>query len=90
MSAPKHNDKSAPLTCPRNIHRLVDLLVDEVFRPIGVPWLAPATTSGTGCVAASRRLQRVHGCRTELFTSTRILDAEERLVAAAGRTDGRS
>jgi conjugative relaxase-like TrwC/TraI family protein len=68
---------------------LVDLLVDEVLDRRSVPLLAP-----TDGIEEPKVLRRVDGSSVytvtgaALYTSTRILDAEARLVAAAGRRDG--
>ena len=70
---------------------LVDLLVDEVLDRQCVALAAPADNIGEPEV-----LRRVDGSSvytvagTDLYTSQRILDAEARLVAAAGRHGGAS
>src|SRR5215211_5922402 len=70
---------------------LVDLLVDEVLDRRSVALVAPADN-----VAEPEVLRRVDGSSVytvagaTLYTSTRILDAERRLVAAAGRRGGAS
>ena len=70
---------------------LVDLLVDEVLDRRSVALAAPADN-----VAEPEVLRRVDGSSVytvagaDLYTSTRILDAEARLVAAAGRRGGAS
>src|SRR5829696_9189278 len=70
---------------------LVDLLVDEVLDRRSVALVAPADN-----VAEPEVLRRVDGSSVytvagaALYTSTRILDAERRLVAAAGRRGGAS
>ncbi|HEX2399773.1 MAG TPA: AAA family ATPase, partial [Mycobacterium sp.] len=70
---------------------LVDLLVDEVLDRRSVALVAPADN-----VAEPEALQRVDGSSVylvagaALYTSTRILDAKDRLVAAAGRRGGAS
>jgi conjugative relaxase-like TrwC/TraI family protein len=70
---------------------LVDLLVDEVLDRRSVALAAPADN-----VAEPEVLRRVDGSSVytvagaTLFTSTRILDAERRLVIAAGRRGGAS
>jgi conjugative relaxase-like TrwC/TraI family protein len=71
--------------------QLVDLLVAEVLGTGSIP--LSSTDDGTVEPPALRRadgssVYTVAGA--ELFTSARILDAERRLVATAGRTDGRS
>jgi conjugative relaxase-like TrwC/TraI family protein len=70
--------------------QLVDLLVAEVLNTKSIP--LTSTDDGTVEPASLRRadgssVYTVAGA--ELFTSARILDAERRLVATAGRTDGR-
>ena len=70
---------------------LVDLLVDEVLDRRSVALAAPADN-----VAEPEALRRVDGSSVytvagaALYTSQRILDAEARLVAAAGRRGGAS
>ncbi len=68
---------------------LVDLLVDEVLDRRCVALVAPDDQ-----IEEPEALRRVDGssvytlASAGLYTSTRILDAETRLVAAAGRRDG--
>jgi hypothetical protein len=68
---------------------LVDLLVDEVLDRCSVALVAPADN-----IEEPDALQRTDGSSVytvsgaALYTSTRILDAEARLVAAAGCHDG--
>ena len=68
---------------------LVDLLVDEVLDHRSVALAAPADN-----IEEPGALRRVDGSSVytvagaHLYTSQRILDAEHRLVAAAGRRDG--
>jgi AAA domain/TrwC relaxase len=68
---------------------LVDLLVDEVLDRRSVALVAPADN-----VTEPEALRRVDGLSVytvagaALYTSHRILDAEQRLVAAAGRRGG--
>ncbi len=70
---------------------LVDLLVDEVLDRRSIALTAPADN-----VAEPEVLRRVDGSSVytvagaDLYTSQRILDAEQRLVAIAGRLDGAS
>src|SRR4029453_5611048 len=84
MSVPKRNDRSAPSTC----QLLVNLLVDEVLDRRCVALVAPDDIEEPGA------LRRVDGSSVytvagaDQYTSPRILDAEQRLVAAAGRHDG--
>ena len=71
--------------------QLVDLLVAEVLGTRSIP-----LTSTDDAIVEPAPLRRADGSSVytvagaELFTSTRILDAERRLVATAGRTDGRT
>ena len=90
MSGPKRNDRSAPSTCLLNrAAALVDLLVDEVLDHRSVALVAPRDD-----IEEPEVLRRVDGSSVytvagaDLYTSQRILDAEQRLVAAAGRRDG--
>jgi hypothetical protein len=68
---------------------LVELLVDEVLDRRSVPLLAPADK-----IEDPEALRRVDGSSVytvagaALYTSTRILDAEQRLITTAGRRDG--
>jgi conjugative relaxase-like TrwC/TraI family protein len=68
---------------------LVDLLVDEVLDRRSVALAAPADH-----IEEPEALRRVDGSSVytvagaDLYTSQRILDAEQRLVAAAGRRGG--
>ena len=68
---------------------LVDLLVDEVLHSRSVP-LAPPDDG----IREPEMLRRVDGASVytvagaQPYTSRRILDAEQRLVAIAGRRDG--
>ncbi len=68
---------------------LVDLLVDEVLDHRSVALAAPPDG-----IEEPDVLRRVDGSSVytvagaDLYTSQRILDAEQRLVAAAGRRDG--
>jgi DNA primase catalytic core len=68
--------------------RLVDLLVDKVLTGRSVCLARPET------MAEPELLQRSDGASVytvagaDLFTSTRILEAEKRLVATAGRREG--
>jgi conjugative relaxase-like TrwC/TraI family protein len=69
---------------------LVDLLVDEALNRRSIPLAAPDH------IEEPEALRRVDGSSVytvagaALYTSTRILDAEARLVAAAGRRGGAS
>jgi limonene-1,2-epoxide hydrolase len=72
------------------IDQLVELLVTEVLQTRSISLARPE--DGIRELAVQRRadgssVYTVAG--SELFTSNRILAAEQRLVAAAGRTDGR-
>ena len=68
---------------------LVDLLVDEVLHSRSVP-LAPPDDG----IQEPEVLRRVDGSSVytvagaDLYTSQRILDAEQRLITTAGRRDG--
>jgi hypothetical protein len=68
---------------------LVDLLVDEVLDRRSVALVPPRDG-----IDEPRALRRVDGSSVytvagaDLYTSQRILDAEQRLVATAGRRDG--
>jgi AAA domain len=70
---------------------LVDLLVDEVLDRRSVALVAPAEN-----VAEPEALRRTDGSSVytvagaALYTSQRILDAEQRLLTAAGKRDGAS
>jgi hypothetical protein len=67
--------------------RLVDLLVGEVLGNLSVSLARPNDTEPSLLRhSAGASVYTVAG--SELFTSTRILDAEQRLVATAGRYDG--
>jgi conjugative relaxase-like TrwC/TraI family protein len=72
------------------VDQLVELLVAEVLHSRSV-----ALTGTEDNIGEPATLRRADGSSvytvagTELFTSARILAAERRLVAAAGRTDGR-
>lgn len=69
---------------------LVDLLVDEVLDRRSIALAAPADN-----IEEPEILRRVDGssvytvAEADLYTSRRILDAEQRLLTAAGRRDGR-
>ena len=72
-----------------HVTALVDLLVDEVLDRRSVALVAPADN-----IEEPEALRRVDGSSVytvagaTLYTSQRILDAEQRLVAAAGRRNG--
>ena len=90
MSGPKHNDRSAPIDLPaEHATALVDLLVDEVLDRRSVALAAPHDN-----IEEPEVLRRVDGSSVytvagaDRYTSQRILDAEARLVAAAGQRDG--
>ena len=91
MSAPKRNATSGPpQVATDKVDQLVELLVAEVLQTRSISLARP--DDGISEPAVLRRadgssVYTVAG--SELFTSTRILAAEQRLVAAAGRTDGR-
>jgi conjugative relaxase-like TrwC/TraI family protein len=69
-------------------NRLLDLLVDEVLHRRSISLARPDG------IVEPKALQRSDGASVytvagaELFTSRRILDAEQRLVVTAGRRDG--
>ena len=90
MSGPKHNGRSASSTClQKHAMALVDLLVDEVLERRCVALAAPDDG-----IEEPGALRRVDGSSVytvagaDLYSSQRILDAERRLVIAAGRRDG--
>ncbi len=80
--------RAASITTDK-VDQLVDLLVAEVLSTRSLP-----LTSADDTIAEPVPLRRSDGSSVytfagaDLFTSTRILDAERRLVATAGRTDG--
>jgi conjugative relaxase-like TrwC/TraI family protein len=73
-----------------NVDQLVDLLVAEVLQTRSISIARPDDG-----IREPQPLRRADGSSvytvsgSELFTSARILAAEQRLVAAAGRSDGR-
>jgi hypothetical protein len=92
MCGPKHNAKSAPADITTDkVDELVDLPVAEVLDTRSIPLTITDDT-----IAQPVPLRRADGSSVytvagaDLFTSTRILDAERRLVATAGRTEGRT
>jgi hypothetical protein len=82
--------RAANLTTDK-VDQLVDLLVAEVLNTRSIPLTPPDDT-----IVEPVPLRRADGSSVytvagaDLFTSTRILEAERRLVATAGRTDGRT
>ena len=91
MSAPKRSAMSGPLKLqPDKSEQLVERLVAEVLQTRSV---ALACTDDN--ITEPAVLRRADGSSvytvawSELFTSARILAAEQRLVATAGRPDGR-
>jgi conjugative relaxase-like TrwC/TraI family protein len=78
------------LVPPDKVDQLVELLVAEVLQTRSV-----ALTRTEDNISEPEIVRRADGSSvytvagSELFTSTRILAAEQRLVATAGRTDGR-
>jgi conjugative relaxase-like TrwC/TraI family protein len=75
---------------PEKVDQLVELLVDEVLHTRSVALTRPddgISEPAALCRADGSSVYTVAG--SELFTSNRILAAEQRLVAHAGRTDGR-
>ena len=90
-SAPKRNATSAlPAYERRAAEALVDLLVAEVLHSRSAPLARPGRHQRTGGAAAGRRCLGLHRRRIRAVHLTRILDAEQRLVATAGRSDGRT
>ena len=72
------------------VDQLVELLVTEVLQTRSMSLTRPddgISEPGVLCRADGSSVYTVAG--SELFTSARILAAEQRLVATAGRTDGR-
>ena len=89
MSGPKHNDRSAPSTCPRNMPRhwwtcwsMRCSIIDRL------PWPRRTTASRNRMCCGGSTGPRLHRRRRRLYTSQRILDAEQRLLSTAGRRDG--
>jgi TrwC relaxase len=73
------------------VEQLVELLIAEVLQTRSISLTPPddgITEPETLRRADGSSVYTVAG--SDLFTSTRILAAEQRLVAAAGRTDGRA
>ncbi len=74
------------------VAQVVDLLVSEVLYGRSVSIARPAHCADT--ISEPAELRRADGASVytqsgaELFTSSKVLGAEERLVAAAGRHDG--
>jgi conjugative relaxase-like TrwC/TraI family protein len=72
------------------VDQLVELLVNEVLHTRSIPLTRPDDGISEPAV-----LRRVDGSSvytvagSDLFTTARIIQAEQRLVATAGRTDGR-
>jgi limonene-1,2-epoxide hydrolase len=76
---------------PDKVDQFVELLVTEVLQTRSISLTCPddGSASRRSCGASTVRASyTVAG--SELFTSTRILAAEQRLVTTAGRTDGRA
>jgi conjugative relaxase-like TrwC/TraI family protein len=71
-------------------NRLVDLLVDEVLNSRSISLARPDKIDDPEVLQRSDGASVYTVTGAELFTSRRILDAEERLVATAGRRDGRT
>ena len=80
----------AALVPTNKVDQLVELLVTEVLHTQSI-----SLTRRDDGISEPGALRRVDGSSvysvagSDLFTSARILAAEQRLVAAAGRTDGR-
>jgi DNA primase catalytic core len=71
--------------------RLVDLLVGEVLQRRSVSLAHPADAMTEPAVLRRSDGASVYSVAgSDLFTSTRILDAEQRLVGTAGRRDGQT
>jgi DNA primase catalytic core len=73
---------------PAETNRLVDLLVDEVLNKRSISLAHPDTMVEPKALRRSDGASVYTVAGAELFTSRRILAAEQRLVAAAGRRDG--
>jgi hypothetical protein len=73
------------------VDQLVDLLVAEALNTRSIP-----LTRTDDAIVEPLPLRRTEGSSiytvagADLFTSTRILQAERRLITTAGRTDGRT
>jgi AAA domain len=82
--------RAADLTTDK-VDQLVDLLVAEILNTRSIP-----LTSTDDTIVEPVPLRRADGSSVytvagaDLFTSAQILQAERRLVATAGRTDGRT
>jgi conjugative relaxase-like TrwC/TraI family protein len=81
----------------QEVDQLVDLLVAEVLtRSVPLTSTDDTIAITNDTIVEPVPLRRADGSSVytvagaDLFTSTRILDAERRLVATAGRTDGRT
>jgi hypothetical protein len=88
MYAPKRNATSGP---PKSIPiwSISGVLVAEVLRTRSRSLAHPDDGISEPSVLRRSDGSSVYMvARSELFTSARILEAEQRLVAAAGRTDG--
>ena len=90
MSGPKRSGRCERSSSkPDQSERLVELLVGDVLGNLSVSLARPddGITEPPGLRRSDgTSVYTVAG--SELFTSTRILDAEQRLVATAGRYDG--
>jgi len=81
--------RAAPVSTDQ-VDQLVDLLVEDVLQTRSV-----ALSQTQDGISEPETLRRADGSSvytvagSELFTSTRILEAEQRLVATAGSNDGR-
>ena len=90
VRAEAHRQVRAADIAADKVEQLVELLVTEVLQTRSV-----ALTRTDDGISEPGVLRRIDGSSvytvagSELFTSPRILAAEQRLVAAAGRTDGR-
>src|SRR5215203_6211332 len=87
MSGPKRNDKSASSTCPLAGPRRWWICWSMRCSIAGLlPWPRRATASRNRRCCGGSSVYTVAGA--DLYTSQRILDAEQRLINTAGRRDG--
>jgi conjugative relaxase-like TrwC/TraI family protein len=90
VRAEAHRQVRAANITTAHVDQLVELLVAEVLNTRSIP-----LTNTDDAIAEPVPLRRSDGSSVytvagaDLFSSTRILEAERRLVATAGRTDGR-
>src|SRR5215211_664133 len=91
MSAPRRNARRRPLRSPPEGSMSWSTVSSQrSSTPDRYRWRGPTKRSPNRrpCAAATGRMYTVAG--SDLFTSARILAAEQRLVAEADRTDGRT